>query len=197
MGPGGSRGPLAGRDRLLGITGRGLNLSLVFAKRRSQLGALQPSCQLLPFIMAAPGVALRGVSPYPEGALRWSDGARGPRRASRGERSYTAKAPAFAQPWGTDHWAASPTTGPLPVSSRGWAVQMVGAGAHGSGPEVPPCHHPRPSSRADAVKVILYLSCCSHGEIKTRAVGMVKRDPNYIYNIKVSAFVLAVLQGFS
>lgn len=167
----------------MGIPGRGLNLSLVFAKRHSQLGALQPSCQLLLFITAAPGVALREVSPYPEGALRWSDGARGPRRASRGERSHTAKAPAFTQPWGMEHWAASPSVGPLPLGSRGWVVQMVGAGAHSSGPEGPPCHHLRPSSRADAVKVILHLSCCSHGEIKTRAVGMVKRDPNYIYNI--------------
>lgn len=50
---------------------------------------------------------------------------------------------------------------------------------------------------ADAVKATLHLSSCSHGEIKARAVGLVKREPNYIYNIKVSAFVLAVLQGFS
>ena len=47
------------------------------------------------------------------------------------------------------------------------------------------------------MKATLHLSSCSHGEIKARAVGLVKREPNYIYNIKVSAFVLAVLQGFS
>lgn len=38
-------------------------------------------------------------------------------------------------------------------------------------------------------------SPCSHGEIKATAVGMVKREPNYIYNIKVSAFVACCSPG--
>lgn len=68
-------------------------------------------------------------------------------------------------------------------------------GAHSTVPDHL-CHHPRPPSQADAVKVILHLSSCSHREIKARVVGMVKREPNYIYNIKVSAFVACCSPGF-
>lgn len=38
-------------------------------------------------------------------------------------------------------------------------------------------------------------SPCSHREIKATAVGMVKGEPNYIYNIKVSAFVACCSPG--
>lgn len=100
-------------------------------------------------------------------------------------------APAFmlaSGPQGHRHWTAL-------------ACQYPGRGEAGGGggtqlcASCPPCHHPRPPSQADAVKAILHLSSCSHREIKARAVGMVKREPNYIYNIKVSAFVACCSPG--
>lgn len=91
-----------------------------------------------------------------------------------------------------------------PFSSASWPVALAchspgGEDGRGGGTQLcascPPCQHPRPPSRADAVKAILHLSSCSHREIKARAVGMVKREPNYIYNIKVSAFVACCSPG--
>lgn len=46
------------------------------------------------------------------------------------------------------------------------------------------------TSCAGHVKAILWFFLCSHWEIKARTSGTAKREPNYIYNIKVSAFVV-------
>lgn len=46
------------------------------------------------------------------------------------------------------------------------------------------------TSCAGDVKAILWFFLCSHWEIKARTLGTAKREPNYIYNIKVSAFVV-------
>lgn len=138
----------------------------------------------------------QGCLSLSRGTLRLSEGEQGSSRPNGAERRHTwpKLLPSFLLlvPGGLKHWAVPPGCGPcLPVPG---GVKMV-RGAHSTVPDHL-CHHPRPPSQADAVKVILHLSSCSHREIKARVVGMVKREPNYIYNIKVSAFVACCSPGF-
>lgn len=55
---------------------------------------------------------------------------------------------------------------------------------------LPSWQHTGGTSCAGHVKAILWFFLCSHWEIKARTSGTAKREPNYIYNIKVSAFVV-------
>ena len=130
--PRGRRGPLAGRDRLLGITGGDLHLSLEFRNRPSQVGAFQPSFQPLLFIRLTPGVALGEVSPSPRGALKWS----GPQAGPAGERRAT---PPNLQPPGTASWAAPPGKGPSACQFPG-GTDGGGGGRTAQCPTSPACH---------------------------------------------------------
>lgn len=116
----GSTGPFARRGWLLG------NL---WQRPSSLFGVCRhafPTPAILPATPVHRGsfrAAFREASPSPGGALRWSEGAWGPSRATRGERNHVANAPAFTQPQGTESQAVPLGTGPL--SAPSWGVHRA------------------------------------------------------------------------
>lgn len=146
----------------------------------------------IPWPPACAPVTVQQVTLSPEPALRRAGEAPSPGRPHRARDAHGPDWPRFrllsrgqaAHQVGQSFLACGPIMlyPCLPVPGGGWWGSMRPCA------RCAPCHHPRLSSLANAVKVILPLPC-SHREIKATAVGMVKREPNYIYNIKVSAFV--------
>lgn len=127
----------------------------------------------------------RGL-PRPKGALGPSDRAGGPGRPPRGARSPRTKPQAFilapgpgggAEPWAVPTGMWPPACPPVPRGCGWWGWGHTTLCLIRPPPPLPAArHHPRSPSRADAVKVNLHVSSGRRGEIKARAVGLVKRS---------------------